>query len=516
MTRFTFVISFMLALSPFTAHALTPSGSVGAPDGTYAGLATESGRQFLGIRFAQPPVGDKRWRAPEAVTPAEEINAQEFGARCVQPQDGWNFTPSSDTPMTGSEDCLFLNVYTPKATAGGLPVLVWIPGGGFVTGAGSDYDGHVLAETQNVIVVTMNYRLGALGFFAHPALGGAGGNFGLQDQQMALRWVQRNITSFGGDPSRVTVFGESAGGVSICGHLRSPASAGLFSGAIIQSGPCFGLPRVTAEDTGQAYADAAACRGTDEEVLSCLRRLPAAQAASITPGEVGAGSTPWTLVNGTDVLPRGSEVFTDGNFNTVPVINGTNRDEGRLFAQAALAGMKSRDDYTRNLRVQFGDSAAQVLEAYPVEAYASVPLAYAAYLTDFMFACPAEQASKAMAAHTQVYSYEFRDRSNSPGPDVELLPSLGAYHAKEIQFVFQTPSFFGGPADLTPGQLKLSEDIMAAWAAFARTGSPNVESGLYWPPLTEHSNEVRPLDLEGPTTIEGFSEIHNCEFWQSL
>ncbi|WP_299845402.1 carboxylesterase family protein [uncultured Paracoccus sp.] len=502
----------LLCLLPAQLAAFEASQPIDAADGTYTGIASGSGRQFLGIRYAEAPVGDLRWRAPQQVAPAGEVKAQAFGARCVQPQDGWNFAPTASTPMTGSEDCLFLNVYGP-AEGNDLPVMVWIPGGGFVTGAGSDYDAHILAETQDVIVVTLNYRLGALGFLAHPELGEGGGNFGLQDQQMALEWVARNIQAFGGDPARVTLFGESAGGVSICGHLRSPDAAGLFSAAIIQSGPCFGRPRDVAEQTGMAYAEAAGCEG--ENAMACLRALPATTAATIVPGDVAAGSTPWSIVNGTETLPRDLRAFADGDFNRVPVINGSNLDEGRLFAEVALPAMQSAQNYEANLRVQFGDAAEAVLDAYPVSSYPSIPLAYADYMTDFMFACPALSASKAMAAHTAVYAYEFSERSGAKGSDTALLPSLGAHHAKEIQFIFQTPTFFGGPAELSSDQMRLSQQMMAAWAAFARTGSPVIDGQPEWPAISDQRTLVRNIDLTAPALRTDFASVHNCAFWDA-
>ncbi len=487
---------------------------VQTPNGTLVGNATETGRQFLGVPFAEAPVGDLRWMSPQPIDAVRETRiAQDFGADCVQPVDGWNFNPSPGDEMKGSEDCLFLNIYTPRATLEDLPVMVWIHGGGFVTGSGREYDGHILAETQDVIVVTINYRLGALGFLSHPALGDAAGNFGLLDQQMALRWVERNIASFGGDPENVTVLGESAGGVSVCAHLAVPGSAGLFDRAIIQSGPCFAAPRSSADEKGVSYAENADCPPTGPEALACLRGMPASLVAAVSPGESGAGDTPWTLVNETPVLPAAS-VYAEGRINHVPLINGSNLDEGRLFALAALPLLEDRESYEANVRTQFPDNAERVLAEYPAEAYETPALAYSAYMTDFMFACPARETNMSLSAHMPVYAYEFRDRTGRYFVDAPPeLGDLGAHHAKEIQFIFQTPSFFSGPADLTDEQMELSQQMMQAWTSFARDGSPEVIDGVDWEAMQPNAPFIYGFDTSANSMVRGFSEAHNCDFW---
>jgi para-nitrobenzyl esterase len=394
--------------------------------------------------------------------------------------------------------------------------MVWIHGGGFVTGSGSEYDAHILAETQDVIVVTINYRLGALGFLSHPAFGDESGNFGFLDQQTALRWVHRNIEAFRGDPERVTIFGESAGGVSVCAHLASPGSAGLFSRAINQSGPCVAFPRAAADQKGINYAQAANCPPEGEEALACLRAIPALTVAANSPGDTGAGDTPRTLVNGTPVLPDAS-VYASGAFNRAPVINGSNRDEGRLFAAAALPLLQNEDAYIANARTQFGANADKVLAEYPASAYDTVALAFAAYMTDFLFACPAYQVSTAMSAHTPVFAYEFSDRTGRYFRDAPPeIGSFGAHHAKEIQFIFRTPSFFSGPAEFTPEQLKLSERMMQAWASFARDGVPSIRGEATWEPMRPDATWIRHFDTTDVVSVSDFAEAHSCGFWSSL
>ena len=521
--KYLFAFGLLLAhatVAPPAVAQLRATSEVRAPAGTVVGVATPTGRQFLGIPYAVAPVGALRWAAPQArPTASARIVAQAFGPRCVQPVDQWVFNAVPGTAMQGSEDCLTLNVYTPlsapRTATPKNPVMVWIHGGGFVTGAGSDYDGHVLAERQDVVVVTLNYRLGALGFLSHPALGAESGDFGLLDQQMALRWVRRNIAAFGGDPANVTIFGESAGGVSVCAQLRSPTAKGLFARAIIQSGPCVAAPRSFADQRGVRFAAAAGCPATELEALRCLRAIPPFTVAANSPGATGIGDTPWAPVEGNAVVPQ-SVSYGAGNFHRVPVLNGWNRDEGRRFALAGLAGLRNDQDYRKNLDVQFGAKAAGVLTEYPMSRYGSPTLAYAAHMTDWLFACPALAANDAMARHTPVYAYEFGDqRAPFAGTLPSELPTLGAYHTAEIQYVFQTPSPMGGPATFTAEQARLADQMQQAWASFARGGVPVIAGEATWQPVRPGQPWVKRLDTQGTSTVEDFAAAHRCGFWST-
>ncbi|WP_018441855.1 carboxylesterase/lipase family protein [Trinickia symbiotica] len=500
--------------SPAVGRSQTPP-VVKAPSGTYIGIATETGRRFLGIRYAQSPVGPLRWAAPQAVHEGHTpYKAQEFGSVCVQPVNRQIINPRRGEPMKGSEDCLFLNVYGPARTADPRPVMVWIHGGAFVNGAGSDYDPHILAEKQNVIVVTINYRLGALGFLSHPALGAESGGYGLLDQQAALRWVRRNIASFGGDPARVTIFGESAGGVSVCALLRSPGAKGLFSRAIIESGPCVAFDRKLADQKGIAYAKAASCPENGPAAIACLRRLDAVSAGS-TSGmtEVGVGGTPWTLVQGTAVLPGTGAMLDAGQFSRVPVLNGSNLDEGRLFALGGLGRLHNEADYLHDLKVQHGERGAKIAAFYPVSGYPSVALAFSAYLTDWLFACPALSANTAMSRYTPVYAYEFRDRNAPTGLQAPAeLGTLGAFHSAEVQYVFQTPDQLG-PARFTPEQQRVADRIQQAWATFARDGVPTISGEPAWVPVSAGNPAIRNLGTSGMTYVADFAPHHHCDFW---
>jgi para-nitrobenzyl esterase len=526
--KFVNKMKYIVALILFLAQAVIAQSELTneliAPDGTFVGTRTPTGRQFLGIPYAEPPVGELRWAAPKelSVKPKRFV-AREFGSVCVQPASTANFTPKPGDPMRGSEDCLYLNVYSSPDRRPMKPVMVWIHGGGFVTGSGGAYDAHVLAEKHDAVVVTINYRLGALGFLSHPALGEESGNLGLMDQQMALRWVRRNIAAFGGDPKRVTIFGESAGGMSVCFQLLSPASKGLYSRAIDQSGPCAtaGLfkDRKTADQTGINFAKSLGCPSDGTNALDCLKKLPAETLASASPGAASLGGiTSWHPVYGTKIVPQDGRAFASGNFNRVPFINGSNRDEGRLFALFALPLLHNSQDYEKNLRAQFGAKADKVLAEYPVGKYGSPALAYAAYMTDRLFACPALSASEAMSRHTQVYAYEFNDRKT---PYVLAVPteiqSLGAFHAGEIQYIFQTRTApFTDPASFTPEQKRLSDRMQEAWVSFARDGVPSIAGEGSWTPVRPGRVSIKNFDTSGPAYVRDFAQRHKCSFWSSL
>ncbi|MCA1694520.1 MAG: carboxylesterase family protein, partial [Actinobacteria bacterium] len=313
--------------------AATRSGASATPlvtimDGAVRGKATGAADEFLGIPYAAAPVGSLRWRPPEP--PARwsgERDATTYAPHCAQPA-----TPFGSASL--SEDCLYLNVFAPadgKHGGDGHPVIVWIHGGGLSVGESEDYDPAKLVA-NGTVVVTINYRLGALGFLAHPALadrpGGSTGAYGLMDQQAALRWVQRNIRAFGGNPRKVTIAGESAGGLSVLAHVASPAAHGLFARAIVQSGAFLTqTPLEVAETAGEAFAAKAGCAS---QTAACLRGLPLStiQANENSPL---TGYVPG-VVDGEVLKQSIGTALASGQFNHVPIINGTTHDEARLFS----------------------------------------------------------------------------------------------------------------------------------------------------------------------------------------
>ncbi|HEX6242534.1 MAG TPA: carboxylesterase/lipase family protein, partial [Polyangiales bacterium] len=487
--------------------------------GPVRGTVTDAGRSFLGIPYAAPPVGDLRFRAPQ---PAEKWrglrDGTQFASTCPQP------TSPYGTAST-NEDCLYLNVYTPVSNChgDGLPVMVWLHPGAFQFGEGSSYDPTALTQ-RDVIVVTLNYRLGAFGFLAHPALTaeqGSSGNYGLQDQQAALRWVQRNIERFGGDPDNVTIFGESAGGLSVHAHLVSPQSAGLFDRAIAQSA-AYALTQPTlaqAETQGSAYATAVGCPAQD---LACLRSVPVATLLA----NQGASATAYMPRVDGSVLPLSiGAAFGSGQFNRVPVIEGSTHDEFRYFvaSQFELRGIPvTAQNYipliSAVLSVPLATAQQLGTFVYPLSLYPSPAIALGTLGTDAAFACNARLAAKLLAQYVPVWTYEFSD-ANAPQ---RTLPPVsfpyGAYHTSELQYLFKTRATLPGPS-LDPQQQQLAESMKDYWAEFARDANPNGAGAPAWAPYNPAAaaDGYQSFVTPGPVAYSGaaFGADHKCAVWGS-
>jgi len=508
-----------------TAHA----GSGGAPivrtdDGAVRGMTAGTLDEFLGIPYAAPPTGNLRWRPPQPPAEWQGIrDATQFGPSCPQP-------PSLSVPGPFSEDCLYLNVYTPTLPGGDeggdgrLPVLVWIHGGGLTQDAGRNYDPAKLAA-DGVVVVTINYRLGALGFLAHPALasrpGGPAGNYGLMDQQAALRWVQDNIEAFGGDPGNVTIAGESAGGLSVLAHLVSTGSRGLFQKAIVESG-AFALnqqPLATAEAAGEAFATAAGCPGQSAQTAACLRNLPVANL--VTPNFVEIPG----VVDGKVLTEPIGTALAAGRFAHVPVLNGTNHDEERLFVSLGITVSQGTDvfipehnqvtpgGYQGDIAVALGVPAARaaaIAAEYPLAAYSSPNVAFSALVGDASFACPALQIDTLTSQRVPTYAYEFND-DNAPQPFTRpgLVPPV-ATHTSELQYLFDLPNA-PFPAPLSADQQALAASMRAAWANFAATGNP-ASAAVPWPAFSD-SAQMLSLVPPQPQLETDFAARHHCAFW---
>src|SRR6478672_11791956 len=418
----------------------TNAGVVRTTAGLVRGVTATDYRFFAGIPYAAPPVGPLRWQPPAPVQPWSGLrDATRPGARCIQDIAG-----DMDRNHATGEDCLTLNVWTPPSSEDAKPVLVWIHGGGFINGSGEVYDARRLASRGNIVVVTLNYRLGALGFLAHPALGPAGavGNYGLQDQQAALRWVRDNIAGFGGDPDEVTIAGESAGGMSVCDHLVAPGSAGLFRAAIMQSAPCqaqLALP--DAERISADYARDAGC-GDPATAAECLRALPADKLRKPVWYARFGDDTLSGPITGTAVLPVDPmTAFGSGGAAKVPMMIGGNHDEFTLFVALQYLRFGKRftaQDYPELLSNTFGADAGAVSARYPLERYdGSAALAYSAAVTDGRFACVADKMAAELAGSNSVYAYEFNDPA-PPTPDpLRTLPfPIGASHSLELRYLF--------------------------------------------------------------------------------
>jgi para-nitrobenzyl esterase len=500
-------------------------------NGPVRGVETPAVDKYLGIPYAAPPVGDLRWQPPQA--PARwrgPRDASRFGNHCPQPASP--FGTESTT-----EDCLYLNVFTPSKhgepaqvtgkngkpkKAKRLPVMVWIHGGALVVGESDDYDPTRLVQ-QGRVVVTLNYRLGFIGFFAHPALSAesadhASGNYGLMDQQTALQWVQRNIKKFGGDPDDVTIFGESAGGLSVHAQLASPLSAGLFDRAIAQSGAYNpGEPSLAdAESRGLVVAHTAGCE--NNQTVECLRSVPVETLLANQPQDPGAVGP---NIDG-KVLPRSiNGALESGEFNRVPVIEGSNHDEFRLFAYTNIEAVFGQlPPFLYPLAVPLllstlGSNAdpSAVLAQYPLGNYPSVLLALSAIGTDAVFACPARRTSQSLSKYVPTFAYEFND----PNAPQRFVPPAsfpyGAYHAAEVQYLFDLPNPLNAPA-LNADQRSLADAMVRYWTTFGRSGTPNGTGTPQWPAYTI-ANDTQSLEPPTPAPETGFAADHKCAFWDS-
>ncbi|MFB4300592.1 carboxylesterase/lipase family protein [Actinomadura sp. NTSP31] len=491
--------------------------------GAVRGTLAASTRLFQGVPYAAPPTGSLRWASPRRVASWSGIrDATKPGNRCAQAE-------GLIDKASNTEDCLYLNVTTPRrSSARKLPVMVWIHGNGFINGAGSLYDAQRLASTGNVIVVSPNYRLGIFGFLAHPALdhGAArhlSGNFGLEDQQAALRWVQRNASAFGGDRANVTIFGESAGGTSVCSHLAAPSSAGLFHKAIVQSAECTGkkwspgpptwfpLPRTEREQHGLDVASELGCSNV-RAAAACLRAKPAEELAKWSDNGLGSGPT-----TGGGVLPLSPQkAFATGRFNRVSIIQGTTRDEHRLFTaaiEAATGKQTTEAGYQDEIHTLFGPTdAARILARYPSDHFHSAGEALSAVVTDWAWACPVLDRNRALSAYAPVYAYEFGDE-NVPWFTTLPKPNFptGAFHGGELQYLFDDDQL---PGPATTVQRRLSDQMMRYWSQFAHTGNPNGRNLPKWS-LFKAGEHVQSL---APSVIGSvdLTQEHQCIFWASI
>jgi para-nitrobenzyl esterase len=478
---------------------------VATADGAVRGQAAAAGEEFLGIPYAAPPVGALRWQPPRPAAPWHGTRAATaYAPHCPQPSGA--FGRGSTT-----EDCLYLNVFTPATNkARNLPVMVWVHGGSLRTGESDDYNPAGLVR-DGVVVVTINYRLGALGFLADAALasrpGGPAGNYGLMDQQAALRWVQRNIRGFGGNPGDVTLFGESAGGLSTLAQLVSPGARGLFQRAIVESGT-YQLTQqslAAAESAGQAFAATAGCASN---TATCLRGLPV---STILTNEDPTGYTP--DVDGAVLTQSIKTALSDGQFNRVPVVIGTNHDEYRLFVAAfqLLGARVTAAKYQSMIASTLGVSAAiagAIAAQYPLSRYPSPPVALGAVGTDAIFACHALTAEQSLARYVPTYAYEFNDEN---APQLFLPPAgfpYGAAHASELPYLF-SPTTVTHPAGFSAAQQQLAAAMKQDWTNLAKTGIP----AAGWPKFTATSQQMLSLVPPAPRVETDFAAQHHCAFW---
>jgi para-nitrobenzyl esterase len=511
-----FTLVFVSLVSTAAAEGVIPTDR-----GPVRGVSTPTEKEYLGIPFAAPPVGNLRWRPPRTharwTTP---LDATHFANHC--PQSG-SFVGGSSL----DEDCLYLNVYTPnlgngKGHAKGLPVMFWIHGGALEAGQSDDYDPTRLVQKGRV-VVTINYRLGWLGFLAHPALSAespyhGSGDYGFMDQQAALRWVKHNIANFGGDPGNVTIFGQSAGGQSVHVQLASPLAAGLFEGAIAQSGAyADGLQSLAAaEQNGSDIANRVGCQ---DQTAACLRSVPV---QDLLPTQPSGGLPIVPNVDGYVLTQSPRAAFESGDFNRVPIVEGSTHDEFRSYAATLVPNVDKSlyplvvGIFVSTLHVPA--SASDIVKQYPISNYGpqfTVPLALAAIATDYLWSCPGRRDAKAFSKFVPTHTYEFND-PNAPNllaPPVAGFP-FGAYHASELPYLFDSATR-GGHAPLTPDQEQLASAMVDYWTQFAANGDPNSPATPEWPAYTAAGDTYQSLHPPTPAPESGYAADHKCAFWDS-
>lgn len=526
---------------------------VSTVDGRVRGFSSGGLNVFLGIPYAAPPVGSLRWQPPQPVKQWQDTrDATQHAPACSQVTELGAFAG----PSSVSEDCLYLNVFTAGAGTSGkkMPVVVWLHGGANLDGSSNDYDGSKLAHGGPngipTVVVTLNYRLGLFGFFSHPAIDAEGhlnGNYGILDQQAALRWVQRNIAAFGGDPDRVALGGQSAGAVDTAANMISPFGNGLFNRAILQSSPGFiasnFVSRQVAQSRGVSFAKAAGCSGSAPATTMCLRSLSAARILQLqgTTNADGRYASGMLSIDG-QIIPRTpDEAFNTGNFNKMPIMGGGTRDEltfitgiteyfsgppqmpmtAAQYSTAIAAGAPC--PYCAGGRIPSGTAAR-----YPLSNYNGDPmLAYERATTDSV-RCQEANVMQRLASQVPSYVYDFT-YADAPYyfPKMPGFKPLAA-HTIDIQFLFDKwhggqlgvnlDQSTGQPRDLNLQESNLSNEMVAAWTNFASTGNPNGTGNSPWPKLTAGTSgkylvENVPLSTQA---VAQFREHYKCDFWDSI
>jgi para-nitrobenzyl esterase len=487
-----------LAANSVLAADSNPAVKVAA--GQLAGRTISAGgATFKGIPFAQPPVGDLRWHEPVAVKSwSGTRDAGEFGKSCVQQISGWN----SQEAQGNQEDCLYLNIWTPEwPMKSAKPVMVWLHGGGNTGGGASvDYFDGTSLSRKGVVIVTINYRLGLFGFFSHPGLTAesshhASGNYGLLDQVAALKWVQANISKFGGDPKNVTIFGQSAGAIDIGYLLASPLSKGVITKAIQESGPPIREYPVLAkaEQSGEKFAESLKASGPG--AIKTLRAMSATDLQKAAVAARGAsGPTMGPIIDGYSLPQSPVATFAAGHELTVPLIIGNQaREQG---------GPNNPDDLRKQIATNFGSNAAKAEEFYGVAnggKGTDDPLfgpAGIAFSADTRFRCGSiGEALWHTAAKQTTYEYQF---------DLPTAGKAAASHSSELEFVFGNllpAGFLGGP--YTENDHKVSETIQTYWTNFAKTGNPNGSGLPEWPKFDPSSRPYLEFTAAGPVIHEG-------------
>lgn len=505
------IFGFLVAFT-FSSIAQNLSPKVKTANGIVRGTTEGNVAIFKGIPFAAPPVGEFRWRPPQPVKNWEgELDASKFGSNCAQA--GWGAKPETITEGS-SEDCLYLNLWTPvKSTPKSkLPVMVWIHGGGFTGGSGSSPQNFGHEFTKNgVILVNINYRLGRLGYFAHPALNAEfpnelKGNYGYMDQIAALQWIQKNITAFGGDPKNVTIFGFSAGGVSVHSLLTIPAAKGLFHKLISESGGgrdgvLTGRPiskenanifyTVSAETIGMNFAKKQGIEGTDAAALAKLRALKVEQivdSGQETDGVNGPRTYSGPILDGKLVVETAESAYMAGRQPKIPLMIGNCSAE---IGGAFVSNAKTKEE----LFASFGDLEAEARAAYDADGSKTFNEVIAKFNTDWVWGEPARMTARVfLAKQAPAYMYQF---GYVPANAQQRSP-YGAGHGSEVSFAFNTLNArWGPPAEPTAQEKELAKNMNIYWTNFAKTGNPNGEGLPNWSLYNNKNQDMLDIELDG-------------------
>ncbi|MGA7148630.1 MAG: carboxylesterase family protein [Microbacterium sp.] len=505
------VAAIVIVVSGITASPAT--GAVGGTSsksrvvhvdqGNLRGVQANGIRSFRGIPFAAPPVGELRFAAPSEPARWRGVrDATTASPACLQGGMG-----DVSSGQITSEDCLYLDIYSPERAAPGhrLPVIVWIHGGGFGGGSGGEFDGSELARLTQSVVVSVNYRLGALGFLAVEEMGEAVGNFGILDQAAALTWVNRNISAFGGDPGSVTLDGQSAGAMSICSLLVSPLTEGLFDKAILQSGPCT-FPASSAASTAVVRGDTAAaslgCPSAADR-MDCLRGLES--------GALMRVSGRFAPVHGVPAVPTSPlEAIAAGDWHKVPLLVGSTRYEGKqgiYFSAGPDAGSMTVEQYEAKVRQFHGPRADAILHRYPASDFEKPAYALAAIDTDSGFGCRSYEFAELAAAQVPVYEYEFDDPTSPTNKGMSIAGlDMASAHSADLAYLF---AYSDVERPLTQSERELATRMKLYWGEFAETGA----LGSPWEPVTALDHPVLRLQSGEDEVFRTFADDHNCAFW---
>jgi para-nitrobenzyl esterase len=496
--------SLLLVVPATFASTLAKKPTTATESGAISGVRENGLSVYKGVPFAAPPVGDLRWRLPMQVAPWTGMRkAEVFAPACMQV----GVSMPGETPPAMSEDCLYLNIWTPAKNAHeGLPVIVWIYGGGYINGSASMplYWGDRLAQ-QGVIVVTIAYRVGPLGFLAHPELTRespqhSSGNYGLMDQIAALEWIQRNIAAFGGDPKRVTIAGQSSGAISVSILMASPRARGLFQRAVGESGGLFEPPQLApkyllanAEREGEKYAVSLGAASLEQ-----LRRLPASQLSGNAGGICHPVIEPYVL----PVSPY--EAFATGQQNDVPLLIGSNAEEARSLVDVTQVKAATFD---ADLEHSFGALPPPLISAYPHATDEQARQARLDLERDLRFGWDmwAWARLQAGTGQSRVYYYSFRQKP--PFPAGSVYEGWGASHFAELWYVFDHLN--QEPWPWTTADRKVAEEISGYWVNFAKTGNPNGQALSLWPAFTSRDGKV--LYLGDPIIVGGVADINSLK-----